>query len=115
MSNPQFAYEPFQLGVTVDPLGANTGIDSEVETLIKLAAVIYLSDPIDSYEEKYSFIPLTSDVQAITLDQPLSFNILYSNVLIQTIEKYRIKKTFYALITLDAEGNVGACSNNFGD
>ena len=111
--NPVIAYNSSQISVNIDPLGTGTGIDAGVETSVKLLSVVYLNSPVDNSAEKYNFIKFSSAVQATVLDQPYEFIFPLSNIETQHFDSYQNKKGFFALVTLDPDGNILNYSNTF--
>jgi hypothetical protein len=99
------------LQVVFDAIGANAGIDLNTEKSIQLAAVISLSNRVDETVEKFYLLPLVSATQLLTVDTASTFSIPFSNQESQLYDKYNVRKVLYALVTLDAGGNVGPYSS----
>ena len=102
---------PPNLNVAVDPIGNIAGIDTAVETAIRLCTIISLTNPNDEFLDQFEFITLVSESQPSVLDAPLTFQVPYSSQEIQVFNSYQDKKAFSALLTLDQEENPVHYSN----
>jgi len=88
--------------VVVDPIGSNTGIDPIIEPNIVSAGVIFLSSPIDESVDLYSILTVVSSAQVTSLTEQLRFDAFLTNQQQVLFDKYQVRKTFVALVTLDA-------------
>lgn len=97
-----------QSGVQIElnPIGTNAGIDPAVETNLRLFAVVYLTNPVDSSTEPYAFLSVMSGLVPVNLTSPLSFEAEFSNQQALLFNQYQDAKTFLTLITLTDESNI---------
>ncbi len=101
------------ISVITDPIGDNAGIDPSVELNVQLAAIIFLSNPIDESVKLYNFISLLSDVQLLKLDEGYTFEINLSNQHTFLASKYQNRRGFFSLLTLSSEDKVINYSSTF--
>ncbi len=107
-------YGGFPIGITSSAI-TSTSLDIEIAALtgtlnfdlanevnVKLMAVVYLSDAIDSHNQPYAFIPVEFEVQAMQIDNPLSFTKALLKVDQVLFESYNSHKVYGAIVTLDA-------------
>ena len=90
------------LSVEIGALAGTYNFDLANEVNVKLMAVVYLSGAIDSNSKEYEFIPVEFGVQALQLDNPLSFTKALLKVDQVLFESYTDHKLFGAIVTLDA-------------
>lgn len=90
------------ISIEIDALTGSFNFNLSVETKIKMAVVVYLSNPASDVKEKYAFIPVEFDSQNLQLDNPISFtkSLLRSDQLV--FESYYLHKIYAAVITLNA-------------
>ncbi len=113
VGNPVAALGPLEIKVNLDAIGNSAGIDVVNETSLKLISIVYLSNPSDGTLKKNDFLTFVSDSKAVDLSAALEFNIGLSNVESQMLTIYQNRKGFFAVVTLDAAGNVVHYSNTF--
>ncbi len=107
-------YGGFPIGITSSAI-TSTSLDIEIAALtgtlnfdlanevnVKLMAVVYLSDAVDSHNQPYAFIPVEFEVQAMQIDNPLSFTKALLKVDQVLFESYNAHKVYAAIVTLDA-------------
>lgn len=104
---------PPQVQVVIDPIGNTAGIDPTVETTIRMVSIIYLSSPVDEFTEPYTFVTMASAGVPTDLENPLTFDIPYSNQEIQIYDAYEDALAFFALVTLDDSENPVHYSSTF--
>lgn len=103
-----------EINVTLAALGTDTGINLAVETSAVLACILFAKTPvIDESLAPYEFIWQLSDQQVLSLTNPLSFTAPLSGSKKEIFDAYTTKKAFFALITLDADGNPVQFSTTF--
>lgn len=95
-------------GLTVDisAIGTGTGINIATETTIGMSAILFLSNPIDPLQAKYTYLTLQSGNVSTSLNSALSFSAPLSNQETQLYNLYQDQKAFFVLSTLDASGKV---------
>ena len=113
VANPVVTLGPLSVKVNLDAIGNSAGIDITSETAIKLISVLYLSNPSDSSLSKNEFVKFVSASKPIDLASALEFNIALSDVESQMYSIYQNRKSFFAVVTLDAAGNAVHYSNTF--
>ncbi len=113
ISNPVAVLGPNEIKVNLDAIGDSSGIDVLNESSIKLVSIVYLGNPTDASLKKYNFLTFVSDAKATDLSTALEFNTALDNVVTQMLTIYQERKAFFALVTLDSEGNVVHYSNTF--
>jgi hypothetical protein len=91
--------------VVTEAIGTTAGIDLDGEKTVQLGAILSLSNPVDKSVPDYYVIPLASVAQALKLDTALTFAASLSNQEALVFPKYTVRKTIYALLTLDDGGN----------
>ena len=91
----------------------NNGIDPVKEPYILMASILFLSNPKDEVTGADAFITLLSASQPTNLTTETTFNIPLSYQETMVFNKYRDKKGFFCLITLDADGNPVHYSSTF--
>ena len=89
----------------INTLAGIYNFDLTDEVNVKLCMVIYLTDPANSLFEKYTFIPLEFEAQALQLDNPLTFTQGLMKADQSLFESYNAHKTYLALVTLDSDNN----------
>ena len=97
----------------VDVIGTNKGIDPLKEPYIVMASILFLNNPKDGTTEAEAFITLLSAPQPTDLSIETTFNIPLSYQETLVFNKYRDKKGFFCLITLDADDNPVHYSSTF--
>lgn len=113
VNNPVVALGPSSIMVNLDAIGTSAGIDVLNEPSIKLVSVVYLGNPTDISLKKDNFLTFVSDAKATDLSAALEFITALSDVESQMFGIYQTRKGFFAVITLDAAGNVVHYSNTF--
>ncbi|MFA6599123.1 MAG: hypothetical protein WCS69_15465 [Ignavibacteriaceae bacterium] len=113
VANPVVTYSPSEVKVNLDAPGTATGIDALQETSLKLVAVIYLNNPSDVTLSKDAFLTLSSQAIATDLAAAIEFTSILTDEKSQMLTAYQNHKGFFAVVTLDAAGNVVHYSNTF--
>jgi hypothetical protein len=93
------------VSVELAPLGASFTLNPEVETNIKLLMVMYMDEPADSQAREFYMYPMEFNSVPIQTDQPLSFTRSFDDTEKLIYEKYGYHKAYFAVVTLDADGN----------
>jgi hypothetical protein len=91
----------------------NNGIDPVKEPYIVMASILFLNKPKDEVTGADAFIPLLSASQPTNMSTETTFNIPLSYQETMAFNKYRDKKGFFCLITLDADGKPVHYSSTF--
>jgi hypothetical protein len=91
--------------VVISAIGVNAGINTLVETSLKMTCVLFMSSPVDESVSAYSLLSLISPAVPISLAQDVSFDAILTSQQALLFDKYRVIKTFIAIVTLDATGN----------
>jgi hypothetical protein len=102
-----------EIRAELDPLVDNIGIDTEVEVGVKLISLMYLSDPVDEFAPAYRLLKVVSEEQPLDTESPAIFSVLLMNQDTEMINSYNNCEEYFALVTLDADGNVIHYSNTF--
>ena len=119
---PGFGFSISSKGITIsdtsvqvltEAIGDNAGINPSVETKVQLAAIIYLSNPIDGSVKLQNFMSLLSLAQDIKLNEGFTFEINLSNQNQLIIKKYQSRKGFFSLLTLNVDDEVVNYSGTF--
>jgi hypothetical protein len=97
----------------VNAVGTNNGIDPVKEPYIVMASILFLNNPKDEVTRADAFITLLSAPQPTDLSTETTFNIPLSYQEKMIFNKYRDKKGFFSLITLDADDNPVNYSSTF--
>ncbi|MFZ4592144.1 MAG: hypothetical protein ACOYN6_14165 [Ignavibacteria bacterium] len=94
--------------ITVDlaPIGTGQGIDLLVEQNAQLACVLFNHTPVvgDASLAPFEFIWKMSDVVTLSLTNPMSFSFDLEGDKQAIYNAYTVRKAYFALITLDADG-----------
>lgn len=101
------------LSVTVEALGNDQLIDTNIEKYISLATVCVLTDPVDVNLEKLVFYSSISDKVLLNLANPLTFDIDIRGKVREMFNAYDSTKAFFILITFDELGNPVGFSQTF--
>jgi hypothetical protein len=104
---------PLEVSAEIDPIGDNAGIDTDEELTVRLVSLIYLSEPVDEFAPSYRLLRLSSEEVPIQLDNSLVFTIPLMSQQTELYNAYSACEAYFALVTLDAEGNVINYSNTF--
>jgi len=105
VANTEINISADKVTISADALGAASGIDTGKEKKISCEGVLYLSNPVDSFESPYQFIPLHSIDKDIVLNDPLAFDLFVQGADQVMLQKYQAKKVLLALVTKDSVGN----------
>lgn len=104
--NPVFSNVSLTNSLLSAELGALNGIaefNLTEELSLKIAAVVFLSEPNNTGFENYNFISIESNPVILQLDNPENFSIPLLNFNSSLIDIYQNKKIFLAAFTLDSE------------
>ncbi|MGE5457839.1 MAG: hypothetical protein ACM3RX_05755 [Methanococcaceae archaeon] len=112
-SNPAVVVNANSIKVDMDALGAQTGIDPNVEKTASLEGVVYLSSPTSETDAPYQFIPFSSQDLAVDISTALSFTVPLVGADAITFGEYSVKKILATLVTKDADGNPVKASVTF--
>jgi len=113
VANPLVTYDPLEVKVNLDALGSTTGIDVVNEPILKLASVIYLSNPTDTTLSKHAFITFVSGTLPADLTIAIEFTLAVDDIKSQMLAAYQNHKGLFAVLTLNAAGEVIHYSNTF--
>ncbi|MFA7360356.1 MAG: hypothetical protein WC139_04905 [Candidatus Kapaibacterium sp.] len=92
------------INLSIDPIGTDSSIDTNVEKFIQLCAVLKCTDPSIVDSPGIIFAPVMSSNVILNLANPLSFTIEFKDFEQAIYEAYDTHLTFLALVTLDADG-----------
>jgi len=104
---------PVAIEAELNPLGDNIGIDTAEEVSIRLLSLVYLYNPTDPNCPAYDFLVKASEDIPLQLASAVIFSVPLMN---QDTEKYNLyqnRSVYFAVVTLDAEGNVVHFSTTF--
>lgn len=101
------------IDVTIDPIGTEEGIDTNIEKFIALACVLLVTDPIDQNLPVYDLYQGLSSNVVLNLANPLSFSIAIEGDVQEMYNAYETRKAFLILITTDALGTPVHFSQTF--
>lgn len=93
------------VSVSLDPIGSLSGIDTAVEKFIQLGAVIKCTDNVEEDGIPLEFIWLNSANVVLNLANPLIFDVDLLTPQTGTYNEYDTHLTYFAFVTLDADGN----------
>ncbi|MFA5012427.1 MAG: hypothetical protein WC644_10815 [Ignavibacteria bacterium] len=99
--------------VSIDPIGTQENIDTNVEKFISLACVLFVSDPNDTNLPVYDFFQGMSSNVVLNLANPLSFSIAINGDVQEMYNSYETRKAFLILITTDNSGSPVHYSQTF--
>lgn len=102
-----------EVNVSIDPIGTNAEIDTDIEKFIQLAAVIKCTDSTEDTLPNMLFLPLKSANVVLNLANPLSFTITISDQDSDAYSMYDTHLTYLALVTLDTNGKAIHYSKGF--
>lgn len=111
--NPVITVGLSDVKINIEAIGTSSGIDAATEPFLKLAGFIYMNNPSDESLSKDEFIALVSEQKAATITAALEFTFPLSDVALQQLSIYQNKKCYFALLSLNAAGNVIHFSNTF--
>lgn len=92
------------VSVSIDPIGTNAGIDTNVEKYIQLNAVVKCSDPNVEGPPSLFFIPVASGNVVLNLANPLMFDGSFTDEKAANYALYDTHLTYIALVTLTDDG-----------
>ena len=102
-----------EVSVSIDPIGTNAEIDTNVEKFIQLGTVIKCSDGTMDTLPALLFIPLKSANVVLNLANPLTFSITLSDQDSDLYSMYDTHLSYLALVTLDENGKAVHYSSGF--
>lgn len=102
-----------EVSVSIDPIGTNAEIDTNVEKFIQLGTVIKCSDGTVDTLPNIVFIPLKSSNVVLNLANPLSFTITLSDQDSDLYSMFDTHLSYLALVTLDENGKAVHYSKGF--
>jgi len=103
-----------QFSAVIQPIGASTIIDTNVEVRAYMVCVAYLFAPVDTDNTIMSrFVWLVSESIALSLINPMTFDIELGDYYSQIYDEYASKKVFFALVTVDINDVPVHFSNTF--
>ena len=102
-----------EVSVSIDPIGTNAEIDTNIEKFIQLGVVIKCTDGTIDTLPKIVFLPLKSANVALNLANPLSFSITLSDQDSELYSMFDTHLSYLALVTLDEYGKAVHYSSGF--
>jgi hypothetical protein len=93
------------LSIVVNALAGTYEFDLETESSVKLFALIYLYNPISEHADKFTFIPVEFEAQALQLTDPITFSKALLKADQVVFESYSDHKVYAALVTTDENDN----------
>ena len=92
----------------------NTGvIDPVIDKKIRLISVVLLANPLDKRMPAFRLLTMQSEDIALSVTDPITFNIVPSQNYSERIQSYGQKKAFFVLVTLDDNDNLVNHSSTF--
>jgi len=113
VADPVVTYSPTEVKVNISPLGDSTGIDALNETSLKLVSVMYLTNPSDATLNKGAFLTISSLAIVTDLTAAIEFTSALNDEKSQMLASYQNHKGLFAVVTLNAAGEVIHYSNTF--
>lgn len=100
------------INLTLDPLSGVPGIDTGIETEVKICAVLCLSAPVTDVFDDFNLASLQSDPITLQTLDPTVFNLPLS-IASGFLDNYSSKVFYITALTLDNNGEVVHFSNTF--
>ena len=99
--------------IEIAPIGssAKEGFNLEVEVSAKIVMLMHMSQPVDTQGSDFFLNPVVFDSVPLQTEAPLIFTKNFSDEDKLIYEKYGAHKAYFALITLDVDGNPVKFSN----
>jgi hypothetical protein len=94
---------PTELQVFAELADAFPGFNPDLETHCQFAAVVSLSDPLDSKADSFKFLPIVSPPLPFVLDNPADISIPLTPDQGHQFSQYAAHTALVALITLTAK------------
>lgn len=106
LTSPEVTLSDTLVTVELQPIGTGQGIDLSVETKAQVAMVLYANTPVgtDLSIAPFEFIFKMSDEVVLNLTNPLTFEIVLEGDKQEIYNAYTVRKAYFTLITLDADG-----------
>jgi|SRR5690606_5003198 len=92
--------------LTINALGTNNGIDTNVEVNLQVYSILFMGSPTDDNVAPFTFLTLSSDIKPLTLDNPVTFATPLISSQTVLYNQYSDYMTYFALVTLDSQGKV---------
>lgn len=102
-----------EVSVSIDPIGTNAEIDTNIEKFIQLGVVIKCTDGTIDTLPNIVFLPLKSANVVLNLANPLSFSITLSDQDSDLYSMFDTHLSYLALVTLDEYGKAVHYSSGF--
>lgn len=102
-----------EVSVSIDPIGTNAEIDTDVEKFIQLGTVIKCTDGTIDTLPNIVFLPLKSANVVLNLANPLTFTITLSDQDSDLYSMFDTHLSYLALVTLDENGKAVHYSSGF--
>ncbi len=102
-----------EIKVTIQSIGENSGINTQLEKEIRLFCVISFSNPINNNLDKTIMLSFSSDKVQLSLTGNLNFQIKLTNQISELMNQYQKRLMLFALVTFDADGNPVSYSKTF--
>jgi len=92
------------VSVTLEPIGTKTKINLSSEVSIYMTALIYCKTPVIATEDPFKFVNITSSSIALSLTNPLTFEVELQDTEMQIYDMYSEHTLFAAFFTLNDIG-----------
>ncbi len=102
-----------EIKVTIQSIGENSGINTQLEKEIRLFCVISFSNPINNNLDRTIMLSFSSDKVQLSLTGNLNFQIKITNQISELMNQYQKRLMLFALVTFDADGNPVSYSKTF--
>ncbi len=92
--------------IVLNRIGNNTIINPNIESHVKIVAILSLSSPNNSNSDSYIIYSLSSDPQPLNLNDSITFRIDFPENLIFEFNNYNTKTVAYTLLTMNNENKI---------
>lgn len=100
-----------QMRVSLNAIGLDSGIDTQIEKTLRMVCVLCLSTPSNPMYSEIVYLPFISTSQNIVLTDPLDITIGFNSNEKELFNLYGNKKLLAGLITFDVDSSVVSNSN----
>ena len=114
MTTPVVQLNATTVHFTAGQLGVDLGIDTSIEKYFSIAGIIVMNTPTDQLSQDINVLRFHTGQQNLNLITDINVSIPLSGIDQQYLSKYTVKRAFFALLTLDDNGNVVKYSATYG-
>jgi hypothetical protein len=104
VKNAAIALTQKGMTITADQLGADSGIDPNVEKFLLGVGVVIMRTPTNSADPAYKILTVRTGAQSLDNDAPINMSFEFGGLDIAQYEAYTDKKVFLTFITQTAAG-----------